>query len=352
MNLGLLGGIAEGLKSGMTAYNTERDYQDKKSQEAIEKAMRDRAYQLQLAQAGYNDVGGSLVRTPEAELQAKVASSKANADLQGYDPTSDRSKTARTMTAGILKSAKIDSSGLIPDNATEKDLENKLLEKAVTGSYGVQGRVLTSDRIAESNAIKRDNTNIRKDQQASHAADTVHKDPRVIQLTRQMEQLERGRGILDQPTITNQEFNDYQQEIQAAISGAGGGALGKLERTEYNSVQQSLAALKQKITGTPQDAVPKEIVERLKVLADHTRDVMDKHRSDRASSLQRNFRSNDAANEEMGKAIDTYKASDRQPGLLSPNPAPSGLLKTPTLEQAPAGLSVEQFKAWKRQNGL
>lgn len=321
-DLGLLGGLAEGLKSGIDAYRTERAYGDQKRKDALEQAFK----KAQLQEMGY-DVGqdGSPVLSDFGSLKKSLATAQAKRSLESYDPNSETSQRQVQSARGLLSAADPEHpgrfDGIVAPGTSAADLQEQakegLLGKTLSGVYSTQGRQITAARIGEGNQIKRDSLELRKDAQASHAADTVHKDPRIVQITRQMEQLERGRGILDQPTITNQEFNDYQQEIQAAISGASGGALGKLERTEYVSAQQALAALKQKITGKPQDAVPREIVERLKALADHTRDIMDKHRAARAEALQRNFKSNPAANTEMQKAIGTYKLSAEQsPGLI------------------------------------
>lgn len=309
-----LGAIGQGLQSGVEAYQKERSYQD-------EQAFRRKMLAMQMLKGGMQEGADGSVQLNPIEQQ------KRDTEQQKFDTGSEISRRHRDFTRGLLEAVKPGLGDIIPDDMSASELEEKstsgLLSKQTSGMLGLQGRQITSDRVAEGNDIKRQGLDIRKDAQASHAADTVHKDKRVMQLTQQLDQLERGRGILDQETITGQEFNDYQQEIQAAISGAGGGALGKLERTEYTTAMGELAALRQKWSGKPQDAVPKEIVERLKALADHTRDIMARHRAERATSLQRTFRSNDAANEEMGKAIKTYAPDKGQPaqGLMNP-PAP------------------------------
>ena len=54
-NLGLLGGIAQGIEKGMSAYQTERSYQDKKREDAEEKALKKRMLQLQMFEKGVTE---------------------------------------------------------------------------------------------------------------------------------------------------------------------------------------------------------------------------------------------------------------------------------------------------------
>jgi phage terminase small subunit len=297
----LLLGVEAGLSKGLDAYTAARERQQ-----------RDRASQAGLLQKGMEvNPQGQVQYNPQMQQQVAY-------DRDSFVPASDRSQRARTFYQGLLEKVNPQYKGLITPDMPAHEIENSpLLQNVIKGEFQAKGREVTGQRIADRTDVMRQGLLQRQDTQASHAADLVHKDKRVMQLSQQLDQLERGRAILDQPTITNQEFNDYQQEIQAAIAGASGGALGKLERTEYTTAKGELAALKQKITGKPEDAVPPEIVERLKNLADHTRDLMARHRSDRAESLRRNkaFSHNPAAQESMAEAIQSYKAPEVEHGL-------------------------------------
>jgi len=300
----LLGGLAEGTKNFTDQYDKARNRQ---IQEKYAQGYQQQT-QAGLLQKGMqtNDQGG-VEYNPQAQAQVNLEYSKS-------DPTSPLSQRQNQFTQGLLGKVDPKYAGLIQPEMSAKEVENNpYIGDVIKGELGAKGRLITAQRIGEGLDIKRD-------AQASQAADTIHKDRRVQTLNQQIDQLERGRRILDQPTITNQEFNDYQQEIQAAISGAQGGALGKLERTEYTSAKGDWAALKQKITGKPEDAVPPEIVSRLKDLADHTRDMMEKHRANRANELQRNFKHNPEANAEQQKAIQSYQVQPREQGqgMLKP----------------------------------
>jgi hypothetical protein len=147
---------------------------------------------------------------------------------------------------------------------------------------------------------------IRRDDQASHAVDKIHNDHPIQQLSQQVQLVDRGLDILKRPKLTNAEFNDVQIELSNAISGARSAAMGKLERTEYDTMAQHLAELKQKITGQPQDAVPPEILARVQSLAQETAESFRKHRAERAMALRRNFANNPDATAQMEDAIKQY----------------------------------------------
>lgn len=182
-------------------------------------------------------------------------------------------------------------------------------------------------KIAEIQA-KNALANSRTESVAQREASRIHNDSVLKSLDSSVNNLEQGKNILAKPTLTNQEFNDLQIELGNAISGARGLALGKLERTEYHTMQQKLADLKQQITGEPQDAVPEGIRKQFQDLFNHVYQKTYENRERRALSLART--SNDPYFQAtQDQAISRYKA----PAAESEAPA------------APAGvdLSVDAF---------
>lgn len=179
-----------------------------------------------------------------------------------------------------------------------------------------------ADALIAATQLRANNTaaglDLRKDNQTVRAGDRISNDPQIKQLTQQDQVLGRGYEILSKPTVTNQEFNDAQIELGNAIAGAKSGALGKLERTEYDTAQQKLAGLKQMVTGSPQDAVPKELLDRVRGLIDETRASFSRHRQERAQSLKAPYASNDAANARQDEVIQGYQAPAPQPSAQTP----------------------------------
>lgn len=134
----------------------------------------------------------------------------------------------------------------------------------------------------------------------------IHNDSRIKKFSDQIDMMDNIRGILSNPKgITNQEFNDAQIEVSNAIAGARGAALGKLERTEYDTLQQKIAKLAQSITGKPTDAVPPEILKRFQDLVNHTQGSFLTNRSNRAKALKRTS-ANPAVMQAQDEAIQSY----------------------------------------------
>lgn len=109
-DLGLLAGLAQGLKSGVESYRSERDYQDKKLKDAEEKALRDRMYRASLMEHGLEESDGGII--------------KKNADQTRRDRYDEL-----TRQAGLLKSGQQiveDDKGVrLQPVAGFKDLENE-----------------------------------------------------------------------------------------------------------------------------------------------------------------------------------------------------------------------------------
>lgn len=61
VDYGLMGALGEGVKSFVDSYRTERSYQDQKRKDAEEKAMKERAYKLQLMQSGVEEKSDGLI---------------------------------------------------------------------------------------------------------------------------------------------------------------------------------------------------------------------------------------------------------------------------------------------------
>lgn len=327
MDNGLLTGIGAGLTGGLDSYRNERDYAEKKRKDLLDEALKKKSQQIAEKEKGFVDDGsGNLDWNDQKKREMDYSA-------QEYDPNSDVSKRQNTMAKGLLDSAEPGLGDSFPQGMSAHEVgqttKEGLLGKTLTGIYGKQGREIVAARTDARNQILREGLGIRKDAQSSHAVDTVTKDPQIEQMNNQVNLVDRGRQILNKPGLTNQEFNDTQIELSNAISGARSAAMGKLERTEYDSAQQRWAELMQKITGKPQDAIPPEILARAKSLTDETIAMLKKHRSGRAQSLGRHFQHNPDAEDQMNKAIQGYAVDPEEPtpakGMIPTQP--QGLIK-------------------------
>lgn len=156
-NYGLLSGLAAGLKGGLEGYNTERDYQLKKQNQAAEDALKKKMYHLSLQEKGLQEKEGSFVKTADAiskdDLQRRLTESqifknerepaenplshaiqlmnlqKGSADLQdrqkkAADPFNQLPKMQQMEAEGLLKQSQAKNKGLLSLNAAIDQLND------------------------------------------------------------------------------------------------------------------------------------------------------------------------------------------------------------------------------------
>ena len=99
---GLLTGLAEGLKSGVDSYRTERDYQSRREKELEDKALQKRMMALQLIGKGLQeDDSGGFIKTPGQERAEAMAGAQEDAKLRSqgfiadYDPTTKKASLSQ-----------------------------------------------------------------------------------------------------------------------------------------------------------------------------------------------------------------------------------------------------------------
>lgn len=220
---GLLGGLAEGIKSGFESYRKEK-------QDIMDRAMKRRLEQLQLAKEGYqiSPTDESLIEmTPEAQQKKKYETGL-------YDPTSEASKNARLQARGLLKAAGApDVESIIPEGATAKDIlgESSLYGKAITGIYGMKGREMATDRFQRGYDIKEQSLALRRGEMASKAGQAVEHDPIVMQAKKTNNSLDRALSMMKgNVPITAKNFAILQQDMINAMAPGGAATEGKVNR--------------------------------------------------------------------------------------------------------------------------
>lgn len=68
-DLGLLSGIATGIKSAMGSYQDAEKYKAEKERQAVADALQKKMFQLSMIKSGYEDSPGGLIKTASAEEQ-------------------------------------------------------------------------------------------------------------------------------------------------------------------------------------------------------------------------------------------------------------------------------------------
>jgi len=144
MNGGLLLGLAEGLKSGVESYRTERSYYDKKRQEAQEAELRkrmaeqaqsnaDRSYRAETFSKGIIDQDGVLSYSPEAVEERTLKKRRVEAEINKDNADAEYKRRERK---GLLngkqlppdKVLAVNESNTIPKmlNAVRSSIENNV----------------------------------------------------------------------------------------------------------------------------------------------------------------------------------------------------------------------------------
>lgn len=254
VNVGLIGGLAEGLKSGIQSYDTERNYQAQKQKDAQAQAIQNKMYQANMLEHGLQDNGknedgtdAGISFTPQMQAQNDLKSTQTADELASYDPTSDKSKTARNYYSGLVNSVKPGAGAFVNNqNLSAHDLESKsaLLGETVKGAYGIQGREITGARVNDSNQIKRDSLDERKNVNATRAGQAFEQDHIIQQLKKTNNSLDRAESLLNgTEPVTAKTFNVIQQDFINAMAPGGAATEGKVNREMVETLQEKLNEL-------------------------------------------------------------------------------------------------------------
>lgn len=229
-DLGLLGGIAQGLEKGLGSYLD--------TSSLLEKRRRDQ----QMQQADLMSKGLQInPETNEIEY-SPFGKQKQEFEAQAYDPNSARAQRV----SGLLKTLP----GLegTPNLApAEVEKLSGLLGKEVSGVYGMQGRELTGQRVNDRTEVMRQGLEERRNVNSTHAGQAFEKDPILLQTKKTNNSLDRALSLLDgKEPITAKSFNVLQQDFINAMAPGGAATEGKVNREMVETAQASLNDLKLK----------------------------------------------------------------------------------------------------------
>lgn len=245
-----LGALAEGLKQGLLTYRDERDRQQKLKQEGI-------TNRLAALKAGYdvNPDTGEVSPTNATSMSNDLARIQTQRQMDSYDPNSLSSQNARAFLVDVVRASSPKSAIKIPENMSAADVaeSQKILAPAITGGFGMQGREAVSQRIGESNEIKREMLGVRKARSGSEAGQAFENDKLLKQMKNTQENLNRAEGMLngDVP-LNSKNFNLLQQDLINATAPGGAATEGKINREMVETYAGSLNDLATKL-GSVQD---------------------------------------------------------------------------------------------------
>lgn len=155
---GLLGALGEGLKAGLSSYQGERDYQEKKKQAELAKALEEKRRKQELAVKGFAEgPDGTIAKTPEQieqetrELFLKGYLPKEGGLVKTPEKAHQEKMEALTKRADLLKSGyDIDESGPEPKLKAipgYKPPEEKAFERLMMQDQLTRGRDLSKRQM-------------------------------------------------------------------------------------------------------------------------------------------------------------------------------------------------------------
>lgn len=328
-------GAATGLNKGLDTYNTARERQ--------RNDLYAKGYQ-QNQQAGLLSKGMQTNDSGQVEYNPSMAQN-VSYDQSGADPTSERSRKARDTTQGILSSIDDKYAGLIKPDMSAKDIEgNPYIQDTVKGEFGAKARNITANRIEEG-------LNIKRDTQSEGAANKIHGDQLVKDMSSRQNQIAIDRHTLEGGgIITPQMLNELTQGVASALSGGRGASVHSSEMQEINNLQTQSAKLRSFIESKPEEATNPETKKQLIDVLSRLEDAYGTVRYRRAQQVGtgKTYKNNPDALKSMQDAIESYNPQSAAGG--------KGLLEAPSKQTGPTSgkptspLEDQQAIDWANSN--
>lgn len=323
-NLGLLGGLAQGIKEGLSSYQDARKMRLSEDEMKRKSKIEQGTYQMGLQEKGYQEdpESGGLIATPEHQKEIDYKRSS-------YDPNSGVSSTSRESTQGLLNEI---SPGLgekfIKPDMTAADIERQskegLIGKYISGIYGMRGKEITNQRTSERNSILREGLNLRGkkfnaalDTEANKVADKFDEDSIIKDLTEGKQGINIARPLLEKP-MTPEIWADLQTKIATLLSAGSSKASSQEQKKEIDTYDSKWQKFKQKITNRPQFLNSDEFKPFIGGLLDELENSYNKNISLRANQINtgRSYSVNSAAQKMLENKYNQYNQKEEPAGLI------------------------------------
>jgi hypothetical protein len=119
---GLLGGLAEGLKQGLGAYQQGRQFQDEQRRKIEEKALQEKLAKIGMFDKGIMETDdGGLSYTPEKQQERMLAEEKAKADIFATRKNAEKKGERDPFTMQMLQARLDDISNRKEDRAVKRE---------------------------------------------------------------------------------------------------------------------------------------------------------------------------------------------------------------------------------------
>ncbi len=341
MDSGLMQGLAEGLKAGMSSYQEAKKYNEAEEDKKTTARTNKKLYQLQLLKAGVqedpNNPEGLIPRQDNTAFTNALRNSTLSAYKQAYPNLKDDEYNA-AVPPGLMSNQYKELGGSIKPVITLQGQADRAKSYADIGH--------------ERNNIARAGLGLRERNSANAINKQFAGDPIVKAVDMQQNSILKGEQQLnskDKP-ITNQMLNEIQNDYANAITGGRQAAQGTIHDQQMQTAQARLANLKQYVTGAPEQAATPEQIKYFKTAFNELKGLNQQIRKSRIDTLSEG---SDAAygNEgPFGRVIGTQRKNANGQGLIAA-PAPQSGPKIGDVEDGHVflGGNPADPKSWRAQ---
>lgn len=297
--------------------------------------------QMRVGEKNYNDSMNEQMGDLEnqKELAAKYASSDRGTDFRPLAALVD------SLFGGGGAYGKA-AEGMAPESAAAKAINQASMAKAISASAGslsadqlsylkqkllqqnyIENRDAKEDLVKQNNATKlatgSGRVGVAQDRLAAQAANTFDNDEIIKQAQKQSMQIGIDTHTLQNATVlTPQIFNEVQQGLANAISGGKGASVTSQNNIEFDSVNNQLKRLQQRIENKPEDINSPEVKQMMIDTLGRLDNAYKNNAYARAQQIRSGrdkvYSNNPIARDVMDEKVNSYKPAAPAPATSAP----------------------------------
>lgn len=206
----------------------------------------------------------------------------------------------------------VEINNIFSENSFVKDMNNQMAAQT------------KADSMAPIGQARMESVNNQKDKISQSAGDLIDKNPIMIKINKQRQQIDIDKHTLQSSggQIPVGMINEIQQGIANAISGGGSAGLGKTEQIEINNANTRLTKVLQGLSPGVQYVNDPELVNYLSAQLDRLGQAYDNNAYSTAQRIRegrlQGFKSNPAAAQVLQDKVESFKPPAASGGKAAP----------------------------------
>ncbi len=314
MDAGLLAGLGEGLKQGLSTYNLAKQYNDQKEEKK-------KQYNLELfkahAQEDPNNPGGLIQNQSQIQSNAPFISAARQGMVDNYKELHPKATDEEI-------NQRIPLSGTMDQYKNLSTVSQKPAASVVLG-------------LGKNAALEQRNTNTQTGQGLSFGEKAMN-DPIIVAANNQNTQITKTRGAINDKTVPPQAQKEAALGLARAISGTSSPTESTIHGVEFTNAKTGIASMLQKIDSGVASVDDPQV---LKYLDDRFAQIQDIN-SKAAQEQNKKYI-------ELGGSVGGNPALKRVTGLLKTRQnAPAGIL--PSDVPKPVDAKDQEAIDWAKKN--